>query len=115
MLSFVRWHVPSIPIHNPQKKIQKIEKEDLFLLHFHLVFIVLHLLLPTSSTIQREGASLELTYSNWGEQAIQQGDPQTSKAWFNQATDYRKQASSLAPSNYIEVQNWSKIMGRYKV
>nr|AND48490.1 hypothetical protein RF3 [Flatbergium sericeum] len=50
-----------------------------------------------------------------GEQAIQQGDPETSEAWFNQAADYRKQAVSLAPSNYIEAQNWSKITGRSKV
>jgi hypothetical protein len=48
MLSCVRWHVPSIPIHNPQKKFKNWERgtfHHLLILHFHLVFIVLHLLL----------------------------------------------------------------------
>jgi hypothetical protein len=30
------------------------------------------------------------------------------------AADYWKQAISLAPSNYIEAQNWLKITGRFK-
>ncbi|NP_904201.1 photosystem I assembly protein Ycf3 (chloroplast) [Physcomitrella patens] len=49
-----------------------------------------------------------------GEQAIQQGDSETSEAWFNQAADYWKQAIALAPSNYIEAQNWLKITDRLK-
>nr|UFK63134.1 hypothetical chloroplast RF34 [Osmunda mildei] len=49
-----------------------------------------------------------------GEQAIQQGDPETSEAWFDQAAEYRKQAIAPAPSNYIEAQNRLKITGRSK-
>nr|NP_683828.1 photosystem I assembly protein Ycf3 [Chaetosphaeridium globosum]Q8M9W1.1 RecName: Full=Photosystem I assembly protein Ycf3 [Chaetosphaeridium globosum]AAM96583.1 hypothetical chloroplast RF3 [Chaetosphaeridium globosum] len=49
-----------------------------------------------------------------GEQAIQQGDPENAEAWFDQAADYWKQGIALAPSNYIEAQNWLKITGRLK-
>jgi hypothetical protein len=42
------------------------------------------ILLETFKYSSREGASLELTYFDRGEQAIQQGDRETSKAWFNQ-------------------------------
>nr|YP_010488514.1 photosystem I assembly protein Ycf3 [Japanobotrychium lanuginosum]UAT96941.1 photosystem I assembly protein Ycf3 [Japanobotrychium lanuginosum] len=49
-----------------------------------------------------------------GEQAIQQGDPETSEAWFNQAAEYWGQAIALAPSNYIEAQNRLRITGRSK-
>nr|UPT48357.1 photosystem I assembly protein Ycf3 [Juniperus seravschanica] len=49
-----------------------------------------------------------------GEQAIQQGDPEIAEAWFNQAAEYWKQAIALAPSNYIEAQNWLKITGRFR-
>lgn len=51
-------------------------------------------------------------YPNRGEQAIQQQDIESSKAWFNQAAEYWKQAIQLAPGNYIEAQNWLKITGR---
>nr|YP_010265849.1 photosystem I assembly factor I [Botrychium ternatum]UHY94418.1 photosystem I assembly factor I [Botrychium ternatum] len=49
-----------------------------------------------------------------GEQAIQQGDPETSEAWFDQAAEYWGQAIALAPSNYIEAQNRLRITGRSK-
>nr|YP_002519582.1 photosystem I assembly protein Ycf3 [Keteleeria davidiana]QQK54676.1 hypothetical chloroplast RF34 [Keteleeria davidiana var. calcarea]BAH11448.1 photosystem I assembly protein Ycf3 [Keteleeria davidiana]BCK60613.1 photosystem I assembly protein Ycf3 [Keteleeria davidiana] len=48
-----------------------------------------------------------------GEQAIQQGDPETAEAWFDQAAEYWEQAIALAPGNYIEAQNWLKITGRF--
>ncbi len=53
-------------------------------------------------------------YPNRGEQAIEQGDSETSEAWFDQAANYWKQAIALAPNNYIEAQNWLKITGRLK-
>nr|WRK68021.1 PafI [Phylloglossum drummondii] len=49
-----------------------------------------------------------------GEQAIQQGDFETSEVWFGKAADHWKQAVLLAPGNYIEAQNWLKITGRLK-
>lgn len=53
-------------------------------------------------------------YPNRGEQAIEQGDSETSEAWFDQAANYWRQAIALAPNNYIEAQNWLKITGRLK-
>nr|AXX76467.1 hypothetical chloroplast RF34 [Dipteris conjugata] len=47
-----------------------------------------------------------------GEQAIQQGDPEASESWFDQAAECRKQAIALPPSNYIEAQNWLRITKR---
>nr|YP_010589244.1 photosystem I assembly protein Ycf3 [Isoetes australis]WAB48003.1 photosystem I assembly protein Ycf3 [Isoetes australis] len=58
--------------------------------------------------------NMAVTYPDRGEQAIQQGDFDTSEAWFDKAADYWEQAISLAPSNYIEAQNWLKIAGRLK-
>nr|YP_010589311.1 photosystem I assembly protein Ycf3 [Isoetes wormaldii]WAB48138.1 photosystem I assembly protein Ycf3 [Isoetes wormaldii] len=58
--------------------------------------------------------NMAVTYPDRGEQAIQQGDLETPEAWFDKAADYWKQAISLAPSNYIEAQNWLKIAGRLK-
>ena len=54
-----------------------------------------------------------LTYLDRGEQAIRQGDLDTSETWFDQAADYWKQAILLAPSNYIEAHNWLKMTGRF--
>lgn len=54
-----------------------------------------------------------LAYSDRGEQAIRQGDPETAEAWFDQAAEYWEQAIALAPGNYIEAQNWLKITGRF--
>nr|YP_009561275.1 hypothetical chloroplast RF34 [Selaginella indica]QAR48694.1 hypothetical chloroplast RF34 [Selaginella indica] len=47
-----------------------------------------------------------------GEQAIRQGDLETSEAWFSRAADYWGQAISLAPNNYMEAQNWLRRTGR---
>lgn len=57
---------------------------------------------------------INLTYAARGEQAIQQGDQEISEAWFDRAAEYWEQAISLAPSNYIEAQNWLKITGRLR-
>jgi Tfp pilus assembly protein PilF len=54
-----------------------------------------------------------LTYTNLGEQAIRQGDPETAEAYFNQAAEYWEQDIALDLGNYIESQNWLKITGRF--
>jgi hypothetical protein len=61
----------------------------------------------------REENFFKLTYPDRGEQAIQQGDPETVEAWFDQVAEYWEQAITLAPGNYIEAQNWLKITGRF--
>lgn len=60
------------------------------------------------------GNPIGMTYPDRGEQAIQQGDFETSEAWFSRAADHWKQAILLAPGNYIEARNWLKITGRLK-
>lgn len=47
-----------------------------------------------------------------GEQAIRQGDLETSEAWSSRAADYWGQAISPAPNNYMEAHNWSRRTGR---
>ena len=53
-------------------------------------------------------------YSDRGEQALRQGDSEIAEAWFNQATEYWKQAIALTPENYIEAQNWLKTTRRFE-
>ncbi|KAL2922384.1 Photosystem I assembly protein Ycf3 [Bienertia sinuspersici] len=42
------------------------------------------------------------------------GGRKDKKAWFDQATEYWKQAIKLTPGNYIEAHNWLKITGRFE-
>ncbi|KAL2922574.1 Photosystem I assembly protein Ycf3 [Bienertia sinuspersici] len=42
------------------------------------------------------------------------GDSEIAEAWFDQATEYWKQAITLTPGNYIEAHNWLKITGRFE-
>nr|QQP00378.1 photosystem I assembly protein Ycf3 [Selaginella pallidissima] len=48
-----------------------------------------------------------------GERAIRQGDLETPEARSDRAADHRKQAVPLAPNNYTEAQNRSKVTGRF--
>jgi hypothetical protein len=63
-----------------------------------------------SCTVRREDTFS--TYLNRGEQAIEESDLESSEIWFEQAAQYWRQAIELAPSNYIEAQNWLQITGR---
>ena len=49
-----------------------------------------------------------------GEQAIEGGDVQSSEALFNKAADFWQEAIRLAPTNYIEAQNWLKVNNRFQ-
>jgi hypothetical protein len=42
------------------------------------------------------------------------GDSEIAEAWFDQATEYWKQAIVLTPGNYIEAQNWLKITKHFE-
>ncbi|CAN6446912.1 unnamed protein product [Victoria cruziana] len=46
--------------------------------------------------------------------AIRQGESEIVEAWFDQAAEYCKQAIALTPCNYIEAQNWLKIIGQFE-
>lgn len=53
--------------------------------------------------------NIAVIYHHRGEQAIQFGDTQTSETLFLKAADYWCEAIRLAPTNYMEAQNWLKI------
>jgi tetratricopeptide (TPR) repeat protein len=56
--------------------------------------------------------NIAVIYHYRGEQAIEEGDSESAEILFNQAASYWKQAIRLAPTSYIEAQNWLKITGR---
>jgi tetratricopeptide (TPR) repeat protein len=53
--------------------------------------------------------NIAVIYHYRGEQAIEAGNPQISQVLFDKAADYWKEAIRLAPTNYIEAQNWLQI------
>jgi tetratricopeptide (TPR) repeat protein len=55
--------------------------------------------------------NIAVIYHYRGEQAIEAGDAQASEILFEKAADYWKEAIRLAPTNYIEAQNWLKTRG----
>ena len=59
--------------------------------------------------------NIAVIYHYRGEQAIEKGDTQTSEMLFMKAADYWQEAIRLAPTNYIEAQNWLQITGRSKI
>jgi tetratricopeptide (TPR) repeat protein len=50
--------------------------------------------------------NIAVIYHYRGEQAILAGDIVSSEIFFEKAADYWKEAIRIAPSNYIEAQNW---------
>lgn len=56
--------------------------------------------------------NIAVIYHYRAEQAIQSGEIQASEILLDKAADYWKEAIRLAPTNYIEAQNWLKITGR---
>ena len=58
--------------------------------------------------------NIAVIYHYRGEQAIEAGDVQSSEALFNKAADFWQEAIRLAPTNYIEAQNWLKVNNRFQ-
>ena len=56
--------------------------------------------------------NIAVIYHYRGEQAIENGQSEISQMLFDKAADYWKEAIRLAPTNYIEAQNWLKMTGR---
>ena len=56
--------------------------------------------------------NIAVIYHYRGEKAIEIGDAQASESLFDKAAEYWREAIRLAPTNYIEAQNWLKITGR---
>ncbi|MGQ2964035.1 MAG: photosystem I assembly protein Ycf3 [Agrobacterium sp.] len=57
--------------------------------------------------------NIAVIYHYRGEQAIENGQSEISQILFEKAADYWKEAIRLAPTNYIEAQNWLKMTGRW--
>ena len=58
--------------------------------------------------------NIAVIYHYRGEQAIELGDVQASEALFDKASDFWQEAIRLAPTNYIEAQNWLKVNNRFQ-
>jgi tetratricopeptide (TPR) repeat protein len=56
--------------------------------------------------------NIAVIYHYRGEQAVENGQTEISQILFEKAADYWKEAIRLAPTNYIEAQNWLKMTGR---
>ena len=57
--------------------------------------------------------NIAVIYHYRGEQAIENGQSEISLILFEKAADYWKEAIRLAPTNYIEAQNWLKMSPRF--
>lgn len=56
--------------------------------------------------------NIAVIYHYRGEQAVKKGNFKKSENFFEKAADYWKQAIRIAPTNYIEAQNWLRTTGR---
>lgn len=56
--------------------------------------------------------NIAVIYHYRGEQAVDSGLNEVSKVLFDRAAEYWKEAIRLAPTNYIEAQNWLKTTNR---
>ena len=56
--------------------------------------------------------NIAVIYHYRGEQAIENGQTRNFEILFDKAADYWKEAIRLAPTNYIEAQNWLKMTNR---
>ena len=68
--------------------------------------------LENNSALPQALNNIAVIYHFRGEQAIEAGDIQSSELLFDKAAEYWKEALRLAPTNYIEAQNWLKTTGR---
>ena len=57
--------------------------------------------------------NIAVIYHYRGEQALESSQTEISKLLFDKAADYWREAIRLAPTNYIEAQNWLKMTGRF--
>jgi tetratricopeptide (TPR) repeat protein len=59
--------------------------------------------------------NIAVIYHYRGEQAVFGGQSEISQILFEKASDYWKEAIRLAPTHYIEAQNWLQMTGRWTV
>mmetsp|Transcript_11057 Transcript_11057/g.68124 ORF Transcript_11057/g.68124 Transcript_11057/m.68124 type:complete len:127 (+) Transcript_11057:407-787(+) len=58
--------------------------------------------------------NIAVIYHYRGEQAIENDQTEISTLLFDKAAEFWKEAIRIAPTNYIEAQNWLKVTGRTK-
>jgi tetratricopeptide (TPR) repeat protein len=68
--------------------------------------------LELNSNLPQALNNIAVIYHYQGSQAVEKQNTETSKALFDKAGEYWRQAIRLAPNNYIEAQNWLKTTGR---
>ena len=68
--------------------------------------------METNPSLPQALNNIAVIYHYRAEQAIEGGDTQSSELLFEKAADYWREAIRLAPTNYIEAQNWLKTTGR---
>ena len=68
--------------------------------------------LDLNSRLPQALNNIAVIYHYQGSQAVEKQNTETSKALFDKAGEYWRQAIRLAPNNYIEAQNWLKTTGR---
>ena len=56
--------------------------------------------------------NIAVIYHYRGEQALENNQLEISRLLFDKAADYWREAIRLAPTNYIEAQNWLQMTGR---
>lgn len=73
-----------------------------------------HQSLELNSKLPQALNNIAVIYHYQGLKASNQNKSDLSKAMFDKAEQYWKQAIFLAPNNYIEAQNWLKTTGRLR-
>ena len=56
--------------------------------------------------------NIAVLYHSRAEEALKNNKSDVARLLFSRGTEYWKEAIRLAPSNYIEAQNWLKITGK---
>jgi tetratricopeptide (TPR) repeat protein len=72
-----------------------------------------HQALALNSNLPQALNNIAVIYHYRGEQAAFGGQSEISQILFEKAADYWKEAIRLAPTNYIEAQNWLQMTGRW--
>lgn len=62
--------------------------------------------LDRNPTITQSLNNVAVLYHYRGEEALKNGEQEIAKLLFSRASEYWKEATRLAPENYIEAQNW---------
>merc|ERR1719162_1463863 len=71
-----------------------------------------HLALDQNKELPQSYNNIAVIYQNQGSRAERQGNQDKAMALYDKAAQYWNQAVRIAPTNYLEAQNWLKETGR---